>query len=233
MTSAPPLRALFIAAVTWLFNSALHAQALNLGFTQITQRDGGNTTVFYPTSAAESRVTQGPFVLSWAKDASPAKGNGRLVVISHGSGGSPWVHTDLARELVAHGFVVALPQHQGDNYLDPSSPGPESWVKRPYEVSKAIDLVANDPRLSAHLSLDSIGVFGGSAGGHTALSLAGGEWSPARFRDHCDRNIEVDFSSCVGFTTLLNGNWFDGIKVWVARRIDIARHWKATHPYKD
>ena len=27
-------------------------------------------------------------------------GNGRLVVITHGSGGNPWVHTDLARELL-------------------------------------------------------------------------------------------------------------------------------------
>ena len=219
MTSPSLLRALLLAALTWLLNSASHAQPLNLGFTQLTQSDGGNTTVFYPTSATESHVTQGPFELSWAKDASPARGNGRLIVISHGSGGSPWVHTDLARELVARGFVVALPQHQGDNYLDPSSPGPDSWTKRPHEVSKAIDLVAKDPRLSAHLSLDAIGVFGGSAGGHTALSLAGGEWSSARFRDHCDRNIEIDFSSCVGFTTLLSGNWLDGIKTWVARCI--------------
>jgi len=219
MTSASLFRTLLLAALTSLLASANHAQSSNLGFTQLTQDDGGSTTVFYPTSATEAPVTQGPFELSWAKDASPARGNGRLIVISHGSGGSPWVHTDLARALVARGFVVALPQHHGDNYVDPSSPGPESWIKRPYEVSKAIDLVANDPRLSAHLSLDSVGVFGGSAGGHTALSLAGGEWSPARFRDHCDRNIEVDFSSCVGFTTLLNGNWLDRIKVWVARRI--------------
>jgi predicted dienelactone hydrolase len=66
-------------------------------------------------------------------------GNGRLIFISRGSGGSPWVHTDLARALVTRGFKVALPQHQGDNYLDDSAPGPESWIKRPIEVSRAID----------------------------------------------------------------------------------------------
>lgn len=219
MTNELLLRALLLAVLTSLLASATHAQSANLGFSQLIQDDGGSTTVFYPTSADESLAKQGPFEFSWAKDASPAKGNGRLIVISHGSGGSPWVHTDLARALVIRGFVVAVPQHHGDNYLDPSSPGPESWIKRPFEVSKAIDLIANDSRLSAHLSLDRVGVFGGSAGGHTALSLAGGEWSPARFRDHCDRNIEVDFSSCVGFTTLLDGSWLDGIKVWVARRI--------------
>lgn len=213
------LSALLLAPLASLIASASHAQSANLGFTQLMQSDGGSTTVFYPTNAAESSVKQGPFDLSWAKDASPARGNGRLIVISHGSGGSPWVHTDLARALVARGFVVAMPQHHGDNYLDPSNPGPESWIKRPSEVSNAVDSVANDIRISAHLSLDRVGVFGGSAGGHTALSLAGGEWSPARFRDHCDRNIEVDFSSCVGFTTLLTGSWLDDIKVWVARRI--------------
>jgi len=219
MTSSSILRSLFIAALTWLLAFASNAQSANLGFTQLKQDSGGSTTVFYPTSAAESPVVLGPFELSWAKDATPIKGNGRLIVISHGSGGSPWVHTDLARALVAHGFVVALPQHHGDNYQDTSSPGPESWVKRPHEVSRAIDLVANDSQLAAHVSFDSVGVFGGSAGGHTALSLAGGEWSSARFRDHCNQNIELDFSSCVGFTTLLNGNWLDAVKVWVARRI--------------
>jgi hypothetical protein len=67
--------------------------------------------------------------------------------------------------------------------------------------------------------LDAVGVFGGSAGGHTALTLAGGEWSEARFRDHCLQHIEEDFSSCVGFTTLLRGNWFDSVKLWAARLI--------------
>jgi predicted dienelactone hydrolase len=195
------------------------AQALNMGFTQLPQTRGGSTTLFYPTNAPEVEVTRGPFQFSWASDASPAKGNGRLIVVSHGSGGSPWVHVDLARTLVARGYVVALPQHEGDNYLDASSPGPESWVKRPVEVTQAIDLVARHPPLSGLVAFDAVGVFGGSAGGHTALSLAGGEWSFSRFRDHCAQHIDEDFSSCVGFTTLRRGNWLDAFKLWVARRI--------------
>lgn len=187
-----------------------------MGMTRLAQGDGGTTTVFYPTATGETQLSQGPFRLSWAADAEPRRGNGRLVVVSHGSGGSPWVHTDLARTLVQHGFVVAMPQHAGDNYLDPSEPGPASWKRRPLEVSKAIDRLQADARLSPLLRLDSVGVFGGSAGGHTALSLAGGEWSPARFRDHCLQHIANDFSSCVGFTTLLHGNWLDGLKRSVA-----------------
>ena len=82
------------------------------------------------------------------EQAAPVRGNGRLVVISHGSGGSPWVHADLARSLVDAGFVVAMPQHRGDNYRDDRDPGPDSWTLRPQEVSRAIDAVAHDPRFA-------------------------------------------------------------------------------------
>ena len=195
------------------------AQLVNMGLTRLAQEDGGTTTIFYRTLASESPVSQGPFRLSWAEDGEPLMGNARLIVVSHGSGGSPWVHTDLARTLIQRGFVVAIPQHAGDNYLDPSEPGPASWKRRPLEVSQAIDRVAASPKLSPLLRLDSVGVFGGSAGGHTALSLAGGEWSPARFRDHCLKHISEDFSSCVGFTTLLHGTWLDSLKLSVAKLV--------------
>jgi dienelactone hydrolase len=84
------------------------------------------------------------------------------------------------------GFVVAMPEHRGDNVKDHSTPGPESWRRRPAEVSRAIDAVAQDSRFKPLLALDKVGVYGMSAGGHTALSLAGGRWSPARFKEHCE-----------------------------------------------
>lgn len=196
--------------------AALAGDPPNLGYTRLAQDDGGTTAVFYPTPAPEAAVTQGPFRLSWAGDGEPRRGNGRLIVVSHGSGGSPWVHVDLARSLVREGYVVAMPQHRGDNHLDAGEPGPESWKRRPAEVGAAIDRIARDPRLAPLLRLDAVGVFGGSAGGHTALSLAGGVWSPRRFRDHCLHHIRDDFSSCVGFATLLRGDALDTLKVWAA-----------------
>lgn len=83
--------------------------------------DEGIMTIFYPTDAAEASVHQGRFRLSWAEEAQPRRGNGRLVVI----------HVDLARVLVEHGVTVALPQHAGHNVHDPSTPGLTSRVKRP------------------------------------------------------------------------------------------------------
>lgn len=178
--------------------------------------DDGPVTLYYPSSDAEQPVRQGPFTLSLAPQGKPVRGNGRLVVVSHGSGGAPWVHADLARSLVAAGFVVAMPEHRSDNYKDDSNPGPDSWTRRPDEVSHAIDAVGRDPRFAPLLLLDKVGVYGMSAGGHTALSMAGGRWSPAGFKRHCEANLEDDFQSCVGLITRLNGGWADGIKKWAA-----------------
>lgn len=59
-------------------------------------------------------------------------------------------------------------------------------------------------------------VYGMSAGGHTALSLAGGRWSPALLYKHCEANLADDFQACVGLATQLTGGWVDGLKKWVA-----------------
>ncbi|MFY0080439.1 hypothetical protein ABTQ07_22565, partial [Acinetobacter baumannii] len=79
-------------------------------------------TLFYPTKAEEQTVRHGPFTFSLAENAEPVMGNGHLIVISHGSGGGPWVNADLARKLVEAGFVVAMPEHHADNYKDDSNP---------------------------------------------------------------------------------------------------------------
>ena len=192
------------------------AQA-GVGLKEITGLQGdGPVTVYYPSSAADQPLQRGPFHLQLAWQGAPVAGNGRLVVVSHGSGGNPWVYSDLARALVAAGFVVAMPEHAGDNAKDPSKPGPDSWKKRPAEVSRAIDAIAQDSALAPLLSLDKVGMYGMSAGGHTALSLAGGRWSPALFKQHCETNIADDFATCVGLFTELKGNFLDGVKKTVA-----------------
>ena len=210
-----PLPARWLASALLALLPAISLAAV--GLTELPSAQGnGPVTVYYPTQAAEQTLTRGPFQLQLTPNAAPVRGNGRLVVISHGSGGSPWVHADLARVLVAAGFVVALPEHKADNYKDPSTPGPESWKLRPTEVSRTIDTLAKNLQFGPLLALDKVGVFGGSAGGHTALTLAGGRWSPAAFMRHCEAHMAEDFSSCVGFITRLRGNFLDGIKKAVA-----------------
>jgi predicted dienelactone hydrolase len=222
---------LVLAVVLGLFTTTATAQAA-VGLTEIAGTDGdGAVTVYYPSSSEAQTVKQGPFTNRVARHGEPRRGNGRLIVISHGSGGAPWVHADLARAFVEDGFVVAMPAHRGDNYQDPGTPGPESWRRRPIEVSHAIDAVGRDRRLAALLALDKVGMYGFSAGGHTALSLAGGRWSPALFRQHCESHIAEDFQSCVGLITRLKGNLLDSAKttiaLWVIRYRFSDASWQA------
>ncbi|MEO7393164.1 MAG: dienelactone hydrolase [Ramlibacter sp.] len=205
----------YLLASALAFAAACAQAAVGLGEVPGLKGDGP-VTVFYPASGTDKAVQRGPFTLQASPGGEPVRGNGRMVVISHGSGGNAWVHSDLARVLVEAGFVVALPQHRGDNASDPSRPGPESWKLRPAEVSRAIDALAQDTRFAPLLSFDKVGMYGMSAGGHTALSLAGGRWSPAELRRHCEAHIADDFASCVGLTTRLNGNFLDIIKQQVA-----------------
>jgi predicted dienelactone hydrolase len=213
--------------------AAAWAQA-GVGLVELPGLQGdGPVTVFYPTTAADQALKRGPFTVHVARQAAPERGNGRLVVISHGSGGNPWVHSDLMRTLVQAGFIVAFPEHRADNARDHSAPGPESWKLRPAEISRAIDAVAQDARFAPLVDFDKVGMYGMSAGGHTALSLAGGRWSPALFKAHCEAFIAEDFASCVGLATRLKGNFLDGIKKTVAlgvirQRFDDAT-WQTHH----
>lgn len=211
---------LLLAAI--LAASTLGAHA-GLGLATLPGVQGDSpVTVFYPTEQAERAVQRGPFTLAAAEDAPPARGNGRLVVVSHGSGGNAWVHSDLARTLVAAGFVVAMPLHRGDNALDHGNPGPESWKLRPAEVSRAIDAVAQSPHFASLVKFDRVGMYGMSAGGHTALAMAGGRWSPSQFARHCEAHITDDFPFCVGLITALKGNAFDAVKKKAA--VMVIRH---------
>ncbi len=193
----------------------------SVGLTELPARaDVGLVTVFYPSSGASRSENRYGFTLDVAVDGEAVQGNRRLIVISHGSPASPWVYYDLARALVEEGFVVAMPEHFADNYKDDSQPGPPSWKRRPIEVSRSIDRLAGDERFRPLLDLDKVGMYGMSAGGHTALTLAGGRWSPAKLLQHCEADIADDFHACAGLTTSLTGGVLDGFKMAMVRWID-------------
>ncbi|QTD43939.1 alpha/beta hydrolase family protein [Ottowia testudinis] len=199
------------------FSAAAHA-----GMATDTLRStalAGPVTLFYPSQDVEQPLRRGPYTVRAAARGAPAPGNGALIVISHGSGGGPWNYADLARQLVQAGYVVALPEHEGDNWHDHRFVGPEAWKRRPLEVSRTIDAVLADARWSATLKPGAVGVYGMSAGGHTALTLAGGQWSPARLLAHCQANLEQDFHTCVGLRTELTGGAADRIKLAVTRQM--------------
>jgi predicted dienelactone hydrolase len=86
------------------------------------------------------------------------------------------------------------------------------WASFSTGKSRAIDAI-NKRRL---LEMDRVGMYGMSAGGHTALTLAGGSWSPARLLKQCEEDIANDFNSCVGLAARLTGGRLDGLKKTLA-----------------
>lgn len=115
-------------------------------------------------------------------------GRAPLVVISHGAGGSLYGHSDTAIALARAGFVVVAMNHTGDNYRDSSYVGRGlQLVGRPRHVSRTIDyMLAQWPHRSM-IDPARIGMFGHSAGGFTALVVAGAEPDLSRGRDFCNR----------------------------------------------
>jgi predicted dienelactone hydrolase len=153
-------------------------------------------TLIYPTQAVARPQSFGPFTIDVALNAAPLDQRQRLIVISHGTGGSAIADHALAAALARAGFVVAQPQHEGDNWQDTRLAGPESFQRRPQEVIRVIDALAKDPKWSARLDLSKVGVHGMSAGGVTGISLAGGQWRMLNLVRHCQAHPKADESFC-------------------------------------
>jgi predicted dienelactone hydrolase len=192
-----------ICTFSLLAASASHAQITAVGMRQI-QSNGMTITLVYPTAATAQSVTQGAFTFQVASNAAPlptpssaASGKRALIVLSHGTAGSALPDHTLAATLARAGFVVAQPEHLGDNWQDFSRAGPESWKTRPQEVSETIDAVARDPALAALVDTHRVGVHGMSAGGVTGLVLAGAQWRMLNLVQHCAQNLDEDIGFCL------------------------------------
>lgn len=151
------------------------------------------THVLFPTRAAEQEVSFGPYPVSVAMDGSVAGSGLPLVVVSHGTGGSPWTYRDLAAFLARRGFVVALPEHPGNSRSDDRLAGtPANLENRPRHVRRVIDGVQGDPALGAHVAA-TVAVVGHSMGAYTALAVAGGRPSalPNETEDGRTRPVPV------------------------------------------
>ncbi|WP_375773144.1 alpha/beta fold hydrolase [Archangium gephyra] len=131
--------------------------------------------ILYPARAPERLEQFGPYPLAVATDA-PVEGERLpLVVISHGTGGSPWTYRGMAVHLARAGFVVALPEHPGNNRSDNSLANTAvNLANRPRHVRLVLDAVFEDAQLGQRLSPGGVGVIGHSMGGYTALAVAGG-----------------------------------------------------------
>ena len=161
---------------------------------QTTDADGHPFTVsvWYPTQAQPKPTTLlGVVLMDVARNAPVSGSDLPLVAISHGNGGGPASHVDLALALADAGYVVAAPMHSGDNYADQSSVGSVSWLsRRTSELHGTVDYMLNNWGGRDHISPQRIGAFGFSAGGFTVLTAVGAQPDLRLVATHCAESPE-------------------------------------------
>lgn len=157
-----------------------------------------DTLIWYPAAAAETPWRAGPFTVSASLNAAMARDmKFPVVLLSHGSGGSPMAHRDLAASLARAGFVVIVPTHLGDAAGHPRmAEQARILMARPRQALEALDAALADPRFSHHVDPRRLGMIGYSAGGYTALVLAGARPDFALAQSYCAGEGRGDVGSC-------------------------------------
>lgn len=131
--------------------------------------------VLYPSNSAERIEPIGRYALSVSMNGRVAAGEFPLVVISHGSGSSQFVFRTLAAHLARHGFVVAVPEHPGNNRNNNElADTVANLVSRPRHIRLVNDWAFSNGEFSSCLRPDFVAIVGHSMGGYTALATAGG-----------------------------------------------------------
>ena len=169
------------------------------GASRLTVQDATSpfdTVVFYPTEAPEMPWRAGPFTVNASRDV-PLVDNPRfpVVLLSHGRGGGPLSHRELAIALAREGFVVVVPTHVGDASGFPAANSQAKiLMDRPRQAEEALNAVLSNPRFAPHVDANRIGMIGYSAGGYTALILAGAQPNFAYADEFC--STHDDAGSC-------------------------------------
>lgn len=161
-------------------------------------RSALRVTVWYPARAGSvaREIALGPpdaplfQVAALAEDAplsdDPAGRKRPVILLSHGFGGSARMMGWFAAPLAQAGYVVIGVDHPGNNGIDAMTvPGAILWWERAEDLKRALETVAADPQLGPHIDAGNVGASGFSAGGFTALALAGARFDRQRLLDFC------------------------------------------------
>lgn len=154
------------------------------------RRDSIDFHIWYPAHPGGRAVTvggNGVFHGTGAGDgAPPREGAHPVIFISHGAGGNAGQFGWIASVLAAEGYVVVLPNHPGSTSDNASAPEALRIWERPQDISAVLDWLQVDPDRYPFMDLSRVGVLGFSAGGYTALALAGARVDPDRLSAFCD-----------------------------------------------
>ncbi len=132
---------------------------------------GGNG-VFYGTPAGRRAPHQ--------------EGQFPLVLLSHGAGGNAGQFGWIASRLAQAGYVVILPNHPGTTTGNASAEAAVRVWERPADISAVLDEITSNAEAYPYIDTGQITMLGFSAGGYTAMALAGARVDPDRLQGFCD-----------------------------------------------
>ena len=146
--------------------------------------------IWYPATAGGRRVTVGGNGVFYGtpagKGAPPKEGRFPMILISHGAGGNAGQFGWIASALAASGYVVVLPNHPGTTSRNASAEAAVRVWERPADISAVIDEIEANPQTYPYIDTSRIAALGFSAGGYTAMALAGARVNVAALQSFCD-----------------------------------------------
>ena len=133
----------------------------------------------------------------------PSAVDGRLVLLSHGTGASAQDLAWLAEPLVSAGFLVAAVDHHGNNWVDGYlAQGFVCVWERPADISYALSELAH------RYDISWVGAAGFSAGGYTTAALLGARLDPELIEALAEGRIPApdvpEFPGAFDWLTLLD-----------------------------
>nr|WP_272214273.1 dienelactone hydrolase family protein [Marinicella sp. W31]MDC2879004.1 lipase family protein [Marinicella sp. W31] len=168
--------AAFAMLCTGFFLSETRAAPYHAGLVRLVVEEDlekAPVVIWYPTGIPEVSWQAGPFEITASRGVAVAKGRFPVLLLSHGHLGGPLSHRDFAAYLARQGYIVVAPTHLGDAAGHPIARQDQILVRRPRQAIAALDAAFKDDRFAAHANRARIGMIGYSAGGYTALMLAG------------------------------------------------------------
>ncbi len=138
--------------------------------------------LLYPSLNNSQNMKIGPYSMNACPDGKVAKGKFPLVIISHGGGGSHLLYRVVAQHLAQNGYIVAMPEHYGNNrnnnYLEGHN---KNLTLRTRHIRLVIDSLFCESEFTECIDFQQIFMIGHSMGGCTALTIAGAvPWSRER-----------------------------------------------------
>ena len=146
--------------------------------------------IWYPARPGGKTVTiggNGVFHGTPAGRGAPHRdGTFPVIVMSHGAGGNAGQFGWIASQLAEAGFVVVLPNHPGTTTGNASAEAAVRVWERPRDVSAVLDELTSNAATYPFIDLDRIAMLGFSAGGYTAMAVAGARVNPDSLQRFCD-----------------------------------------------